>query len=223
MAELSIEVGQFLSAGQTLFEAHSTAVTEIEAQVALHDAKRLIDPAKVPSITEWTTNANAREDLWPSVTVRLESGTEASHWKGRVDRLREQLDAQTRSLGIVVAVDNPYEKIIPGQRPPLVRGMYCEVEFVGAARKGRIVVPRSAIHNGKVYILDSDNRLRSKNVVVEFYQANFACLKSGLDEGDTLVVSDPSPALDGMLVEPINDDQLLRSLVAESSGTGTEE
>ena len=227
LADVSIEIGQFLTSGQQLFEAHGTAVTEVEAQVAPHEAKRLIDPEKIASITEWITNANTNNDLWPSATIRLESGNESAEWEGRVDRLREQLDAQTRSLKIVVAVDKPYEKMIPGQRPPLVRGMYCQVEFKGTVRKSRIVVPRSALHNGstvqngKVYVLDADNRLRSREVVIEFTQGDFACLTSGLNEGDTLVVSDPSPALDGMLVEPVSDEQLLKTLVQEATGKGT--
>ena len=227
LADVSIEIGQFLTSGQQLFEAHGTAVTEVEAQVAPHEAKRLVDPENMALITEWITNPNTSSDFWPSATIRLESGNESAEWEGRVDRLREQLDSQTRSLRIVVAVDKPYEKIIPGQRPPLVRGMYCQVKFEGTVRKNRIVVPRSAVHNGsslsdgKVYVLDSDNRMRSKDVVIEFSQGDFVCLTSGLNEGDTLVVSDPSPALEGMLVEPVNDDQMLKALIQEATGKGT--
>ena len=47
LGDLSIEVGQFLATGEMLFEAHSTSTTEIDTQVAPHEARRLIDSDNV--------------------------------------------------------------------------------------------------------------------------------------------------------------------------------
>ena len=154
------------------------------------------------------------------VTIRFQSGDAIAEWEGRVDRLREELDTQTRTVGIVVAVDKPYEKMVPGVRPPLVRGMFCEVELRGSVHKGRVVIPRSTLHDGHVYVLDSDKRLHRRHVEIDFAQANFVALQSGLDIGDTLVVSDPTPAIEGMLVDPVHDTELLHALVQEASGVG---
>jgi hypothetical protein len=57
-------------------------------------------------------------------------------------------------------------------------------------------------------------------VDIDFSQANFVCLRSGLSRGDTLVVSDPTPAIDGMLVNPVDDVELLHKLIQEASGEG---
>jgi RND family efflux transporter MFP subunit len=224
LGELSIEVGQFLTAGETLFEALSTAVTEIDAQVAPHEARKLIDSATTPSLPE-VVNAEAIRERASQlgVTIRLRSGDVSAEWKGRFERLREELDTQTRMLGIVVAVDKPYEKVIPGRRPALLRGMFCEVELRGKVREGRIVIPRSSLHDGHVYVLNAEKRLHRRPVEIDFAQANFVCLRSGLNSGDTVVVSDPTPAIEGMLVDPVEDVELLQTLIREASGEGVSE
>lgn len=135
-------------------------------------------------------------------------------------RLREQFDPRTRTLGLVIAVDKPYEKAVPGKRPPLVQGMYCEVELRGSPRSGRVVVPRSSVHEGHVYLVAEDSRLERRAVAADFAQAGFVCLRSGLRGGETLVVSDPVPAIGGMLIEPVLDESTRSRLVAEAVGEG---
>ena len=156
-----------------------------------------------------------------TVTVRFRSGDFSAEWEGWVARLREQLDPRTRMIGLVVAVDNPYEKAIPGKRPPLVQGMYCEVELRGAVRPKRVILPRSALHDGHLYLVGSDRRLRRRKVEIEFLQSQFACLHSGVEGGETLVVSDFAPAIEGLLVEPVTDDAVLRRLIVEARGEGS--
>jgi RND family efflux transporter MFP subunit len=223
LGELSIEVGQFLTTGETLFEALGTAVIEIDAQIAPHEAQTLIDSdtASLPEVI--TTEAIRERASQLGVTIRRRSGDVSAEWEGRFERLRESLDTQTRMLGIVVAVDKPYEKVIPGRRPPLLRGTFCEVELRGVVREGRLVIPRSSLHDGHVYVLDGEERLRRRPVEIDFAQANFVCLRSGLHSGDTVVVSDPTPAIEGMLVDPVEDVELLETLFREASGEGASE
>lgn len=218
LGDLSIELGQFLAGGEMLFEAHSTAATEIETQVAPHDARRLIRSGDTVLLAEFNSPGQVREELQLDATVRLRSGNVTAQWEGRLERLREELDTQTRTLGIVVVVDEPYKKVIPGKRPALVRGMYCEVELRGKIRERSVVIPRASLHEGHVYVLDSDNRLRRRRVDVDFAQDNFVCLQSGIQSGERLVVSDPTPAIEGLLVEPIEDTDLLERLMEEASG-----
>ncbi len=218
LGDVKIEKGQFLSAGEALFEAHSTAVTEIEAQVPLDHARNLIRPGqKLPLTIDMEA---VRKMLDVKATVRLRSGDFAAEWEGRLARVREQVDPETRAVSFVVAVDKPYEKVIPGERPPLVKGTFCEVELRGKVQPAQIVIPRSALHDEFVYVVNSDNRLEKRKVEIAFAQSNFYCLESGLRSGETLIVSDPTPAIEGMLIEPVADDELLQSLVAEATGEG---
>ncbi len=218
LSELSLEVGQFLSAGEVLFEAHGIDVTEIEAQVPINQARNLINSNGQPLGHMDDAMKTMRQIFNVDVTVRLKSGDFQVSWPARFDRIREQLDLETRTIGIVVAVDKPYEGVIPGQRPPLAPGMFCEVEFRGQPRTGKIVIPRSAVRDGYVTLVNAENRLERRQVEIAFSQGDFTCVRSGLIPGETLVVSDPTPAVEGMLVVPTNDDETLQELIDVATG-----
>ncbi len=218
LGEVRIEPGQFVAAGQSLFEAHGTAVAELEAQVSLDRLRTLVRPELREAAIVAMDSERMRKVLDFDVTVRFRTGDFTAAWEGRVARLREQFDPRTRTVGLVVAVDRPYEQAIPGKRPPLVQGMYCEAELRGAVRSQQVVVPRAALDHGHVYVVDDGRRLRRRRVEVEFVQAGFACLRSGLAGGELLVVSDPAPAIEGMLVEPVVDEDVQARLVAEATG-----
>jgi multidrug efflux pump subunit AcrA (membrane-fusion protein) len=220
LGKVEIESGQYLAAGQTLFEAHGTALTEVEIQIPLDQLRTLICPdcEFQPPVN---MDAKTVQELFDfRVIVRYHSGDFKAEWEGRVVRMREQFDPRTRTVALVIAVDKPYEQAIPGKRPPLIQGMYCEAELRGKVRKAQIVIPRSSLHNGHVYVVGTDTRLGRRKVEVAFAQSSFLCLKNGLEEGETLVVSDPTPAIEGLLVEPVVDERLQRRLNFQATAEG---
>lgn len=217
LADVHIEKGQFLKAGETLFEADGTDVTEVDAQVSLDHARGLLPPELQRELGFIPTMAELRELFDIQATVRMHMGGFTAEWPARFVRIREQIDPATRTAGIVVAVDKPYEKAIPGQRPPLVKGTYCDVELRGKALPGRIILPRSAVHEDAVYVIDGTRRLGRREVTVAFSQSDFVCLSGGLDAGDAVVVSDPSPAIEGMLVDPVRDESLEARLIEQAA------
>ncbi|MEE4241640.1 MAG: hypothetical protein V2I36_09240, partial [Desulfopila sp.] len=152
------------------------------------------------------------------VFVTLESGDWSVRWQGNIERLRETMDSRTREMKVVVSVADPYKKAIPGIRPPLVAGMFCRIEFQAPLRPGTVVVPRSALHDGEVFVVDAQSRLAGQKVVVDYLQDEVAVIGSGLSGGETIVVSDPSPAIMGMKVETIDDDSLRQHLLSSSQG-----
>jgi membrane fusion protein, multidrug efflux system len=220
LGDVALQPDQFLAAGQTLFTAYGTAVAEVEARIPLDQLRTLIAPEHGVQATVVMDPQTIQRLFNFQVIVRYRSGDFLAEWEGRVVRLREQLDPRTRTIGLIVAVDKPYEQAVPGQRPPLVQGMYCQVELRGAARQPGIVIPRSALHDGHVYLVDDQRRLRRQPVTVAFAQSDFLCLQHGLEPGQTLVVSDPTPAIEGLLTEPVADDALAQRLAAQARGEG---
>lgn len=220
LSDVHIERRQFLATGETLFEAHGIGVVEIEAHLPVDKMRNLLDLQDRPKLIASLNMESIRKLFNVTARVRLRSGDFTAEWEARFVRIREVFDQQTRTLGVVVAVDRPYEKVIPGKRPPLVHGMFCEVEIIGEVRKNRKVIPRCAIHNGIVYIVDPDSRLRNRPIETTISQANFVSILKGLSVGETIVVSDPSPAIDGILVKAMPDQDILESLIAEATGKG---
>ncbi len=220
LSAVSLESGQFVAAGQALFDAYGAAVTEVEAQMPIDQVRRLLDSNGEPLDVSSESMQTVRNLFDVQALVRLRTGDFTVEWEGRFDRVREELDLQTRTLRMVVAVDRPYENVIPGERPPLSPGMFCEVELRGAPREGKVFVPRTSIRDDAVYLVNSENRLERRSVTVAFSQGGFSVIESGLVGGERLVVSDPTPAIEGMLVEPTIDAEIHAHLVEEAAGEG---
>lgn len=222
LAHIHIEQGQFVNAGQTLFEAHGTAAVEIEAKIRPEQMRTLLAADKRHAVTSGFGMAALRDVFDVDVIIRVRSGDWEASWPARFDRIRESVDPRTRAINVVAVVDDPYGKVVPGERPALVRGMYCEMELRAPPRPGTIVLPRSAVHDRRVYVVDSDGRLRERDVRIAFTQGELAVVASGLTAGETVVVSDPTPAIEGMRVDATPDPHLRSRLIDEARGHGGE-
>ncbi|MCF8053571.1 MAG: hypothetical protein K9L59_20235 [Desulfobacterales bacterium] len=225
LSGVGIEAGQFVRTGQSLFKGLGTGVTETEARFRAEELRSLLgvqNRGRLRPGIETDTFKRLFQNI--EVIVRLaESGSWTAQWQARVDRIREEVDAKTREIRLVAAVDRPYEKAVPGQRPPLITGMFCEVTLRAPVRPESVVLPRSAVHDQTVFIVDSNQRLREKQITVDFAQSNFVVIRSGLSGGESVVVSDPSPAIVGMKVLPQPDAALRHSLIAASQAKGTDQ
>jgi RND family efflux transporter MFP subunit len=220
LSDVALEVGQFLTAGQVLFEAYGAAVTEVEVQMPIDQVRRLLTPRDEVIDLGGDAMQTVRDIFDVQAIVRMRSGGFVVQWEGRFDRIREELDLQTRTLRIVIAVDNPYEGVVPGKRPPLSPGMFCEVELRGAARPDQIVLPRASVRDGMVFLVDGQKRLVQRAVTIAFSQGSLSVVSEGLKAGETLIVSDPTPAVEGMLVEPTWDEAIADELVRLAAGEG---
>ncbi len=222
LSEVDIEEGQYLTAGQQLFEAHGTGVVEIEAKFRPEQMQNLLPLEKRQQFQPGISMEKLQELFDLTVLIRVRSGDWQATWPARFDRIREIVDPRTRAINVVAAVDDPYDKIIPGVRPALVRGMYCEMELVAPARPNTVVVPRSAVRNDRVYVVDSEGRMKSRTVSVAFAQDDFMVIEEGVRGAETIVVSDPTPAIEGMKVSAVVDEELRERLVEQAEAEAGE-
>lgn len=220
ITDLNVDLAQYVNKGQTLFSADGIDVTEIEARFPIGKLRPLM-AGKDP--------ANGEEENIPAVEripgalkleaiVRLKTATHTIEWAARVDRVAGLVDPQTQTMGVVVVVDRPYEQARPGQRPALVRNTFVEVELRKKPAGKPLVIPTSAIHDGQVYLLNKEKRLEIRRIKPAFIQGSIAAITMGLEEGETLVVSDLTPAVKGMLLDPIEDKKMVKRLKLEATG-----
>jgi membrane fusion protein, multidrug efflux system len=216
---VNIERGQFLAAGKTLFEAHNVDLIEVEAQVAPRDIRHLLQQPAEKSLLTLDMDT-MREVFKLDVIVRFGSDDRTVEWPARFSRVREDLDRETRTVGIVSAIDEPYLRAIPGNHPPPLPGTFCEVEFRGRKKTRLVIVPRTAVHDSHVFVVGAGDRLERREVQTAFTQSGFVAIASGLAKDETIVISDPTPAIENMLVKSVTDDELRRQLIAAASGEG---
>jgi RND family efflux transporter MFP subunit len=214
VAEMNVERSEYVRQGDVLAVIDGIQTAEVDAQVPITRLRALIQRQESLPI-----------DLGPE-TVRKVLGLSAKvrlvdlqvEWDAQVTRVSDTIDPQTRTVGVIVEVDEPYRQAKPGIRPPLTKGMFVEVEFRGRPQTEALVLPRSALHESQVYLVNSDNRLEIRTVEVDLVQPHFLTVNSGLELGDRVVVSDLIPAIDGMLLEPLEDKESLARLLQQAQG-----
>ena len=142
-------------------------------------------------------------ELTATVTVR--SGDVAIEFEGRPVRALSTVDEQTRTLGIVVEVVAAGQ--LNEQRTVSLRsGAYCEVILSRETAAFAIVVPRTAVRDDSVYLVNDSDQLERRDVQIRASLGRDLVVE-GLVPGDRLVIQPPPNAAAGLLVRPPIDEQ----------------
>ncbi len=219
IGKVDIEKGAFVNVGDRLFEAFDIKAVEINAQLPALDMETLVShlEGEILSAGQPLSTQDMIKALQLEVRVRLVGGMPNTYWVAKALRISESVDPTRRTLGIVVAVDNPYEKVIPTKRPPLIKGMYTAVELIAPASTA-IVIPRKAIHQGRVYVADQNDKLVIKPVDIKIVQGNIAVVRSGLAPDERVILTDLIPVIEGMPLAPTHAAQAQAKLIKLASG-----
>jgi len=219
VAKLGIEADQYVGIGQSLFEGDDISRVEIEAQMSMSTLRRLFLGGPEFKLDLAQLNEQLPRLIGLKPQVRLDLGNHVAEWEAGFVRFSDHVDPETRTMGVVVAVDRPFEKVRPGLRPPLSKGMFVQVVLRGKSHAPRVVIPRSAVRGGAVNVADGENRLRRRPVRLLFDQGAMSVVAEGLEPGDRVVVSDLVPAVEGMLLQVQVDEALSREIAVLGSGT----
>jgi RND family efflux transporter MFP subunit len=119
-------------------------------------------------------------------------------FRGRIARFSGQVSLATRTMETEVDVPNPSLVIMPG--------MYAEVVLTVDRRNGALAVPLEAVANMEsspsVLIVDGKNVIEEKRVALGLENARRVEIRSGLKEGDLVLVGSRSQFRPGQKVAP---------------------
>jgi len=219
IGKVSVEKEQFVNVGTTLFEALDIDAVEINAQLPILHMRSLVNHLDSKAFTSPSTgiDRNLLSRLNLSARVKLVGDMPDASWDANVLRFSESIDPVRRTVGIVVGIDRPYEKIIPGRRPPLLKGMFMAVDLY-APQQQAIVIPRKSMHYGRVYVVGKDNRLLIKTIEILQQQDELVVVRSGIKEGEQIIINDLLPVIEGMPLTPIPAVDYEKSLAKRASG-----
>jgi RND family efflux transporter MFP subunit len=117
---------------------------------------------------------------------------------GKVARFSVDVREDTRTMHTEVDVPNPGRLLVPG--------LYAEATITLDRRPNALAVPLQAVdHSGDrstVFLVDSSNKIQSREITLGIQTSNDAEVLSGLQEGDLVVVSDRSGLKAGEEVKP---------------------
>ena len=219
LSAVNIELYQFAGAGTVLAEAVSIDKAEIPVPLTPKNFFILLPREHQGRIGRTPDMETIRKAVGITARVRLPmDDLDSFEWEGQFSRTGESMDLKTGAITAYIVVEKPYENAVPGKQPPLLTNMYVEVALSGKPLADRFVIPRSSVHNGKVYISNRENRLEIRPVDVEFFMLDLAVLSKGFEPGETLVLSDLVPAVAGMLLKPVADKEAKTTLLLQAHG-----
>ncbi|HUK17453.1 MAG TPA: efflux RND transporter periplasmic adaptor subunit [Bryobacteraceae bacterium] len=117
---------------------------------------------------------------------------------GKVTRFSVDVAEDTRTMHTEVDVENPNHALMPG--------LYAEATLTLERKDRVLVVPLQAITqaagSASVFMVDMNNRLQNRNIILGLETPNDAEVLSGLNQGDRVVISDRSGLKAGAEVRP---------------------
>lgn len=119
--------------------------------------------------------------------------------RGHITRLTESIQTSTRTMDTEVDVPNPDGRLVPG--------MYAEAHLRVAASSDALGVPLDAIEGlgtttPRAYVVGRDHVIRVVAVQTGVQTSAQVEIRSGVQEGDTLVVGRHAGLVDGERVDP---------------------
>jgi RND family efflux transporter MFP subunit len=134
-----------------------------------------------------------------SVDVRVPTMNRT--FPGRVARFDEKVSLATRTMDTEVDVPNPSLLLIPG--------MYAEVDLTLDRRNGVVAIPVTAVDvdgnkptSGSVMVVTPNDRVEVRNIQLGLETANRVEVRSGLNDGDLVVIGGRAGLQPGQEVKP---------------------
>ena len=184
--EKTVEVGQHVNVGQNVGRIYSAGDLDIEVRIPVKDFK-------------WFP-ADLNQGAAVEADIIFETDGARRTWNGRVSRIKAEMDDRTRTLPMVVEID---EASGPAENQGSLRlrpGMFVRVKIKGKTVDQAFVLPRYVVYPGDIVYTVEDNRLKIKPVNVLRAYKDSVIVSQGLAEGDQIVKTPLADATDGMLV-----------------------
>lgn len=192
--ERLVEVGQFVNVGTPVLRVYDSSIMEAPVRVPIEDFQ-WIDTAPLMAAMAAERPSDAAPAGAPRATLRYRAGDRVFAWDGVVARLDARIDRATRTAGMVVEIADAWR---PESGPPLVPGLFVEVEIEARTLADAVRIPRAVItQEGYVYLAAGD-RLERRAVHVARTLDGEALVDRGLVTGDRLVLTPLATPVEGM-------------------------
>ncbi len=91
-------------------------------------------------------------------------------------------------------------------------GSYGRVKMFDPNTKSAIIIPRESIQDNQVYLMNKEGKLNKTDVDAVFIGTSYALIRSGLKEGDLLVLRPPVPFVESLRYQPAENAAVMRDL-----------
>ncbi|BBM83296.1 efflux RND transporter periplasmic adaptor subunit [Candidatus Uabimicrobium amorphum] len=194
------EIGQFVSSGVELGQLAYDRIYEVVVKV---DPEEL---QKIPYVPQENLPENLRDIKeaigTPKAKVTWVAFGRSFKWDGTLVRI-EPIDEKTRTLPLVVQIENPWLGL-KNNNPPLLTGVYCQVSIEGVEIEKAMAVPEQAIREqDSIYLLRGD-KLHIEKVFTYYSGGQYMIFpkdrnkKNAVTFGDLVITSPIMYPIQGM-------------------------
>lgn len=194
-----VDFGQYVSPGNSLARIYAVDYAEIRLPLSEKQLAYIDLPELYRGETETSVDG-------APVTLTWRVGSVDYDWAGQIVRAEGALDTQSRQLFVVAQVENPYAKQADG-KPPFKVGSFVQATIQGNLLKEVFVIPREQYRkNEYLLIVDEEDRLRRREIVVEWGDDENLVVSAGVIDGERLCITPMNFPVDGMKVEVISEN-----------------
>lgn len=183
-----IDEGGYIQTGQAIATLYADDIVEVRLPIANQDLGYLNWPSQM--------RGSIDPDQAPEVTISSHYGGVNFSWRGLLVRVESEVDSRNQLFYAVAEIINPES----GDVPPLTVGLFVDAEIEGRIYENAISIPRRALVEDVVYIVDPENRLRKRVVETIRIENDVAIINSGLTTGERICITLPSLVVEGMQV-----------------------
>ena len=182
-----IEKSRHVTAGQYMGSVYKDGALDVEIHIPAKNFK-------------WFA-LDLKQDAMPDAEIIFRANNNSQHkWKGRVARIKAQMNEKTRTLPVVVEIDRDSVKDKIKSSFQLRPGMFVTIMIKGKKIKQVFVLPRHVVHSGDVVYIMTDNCLKIRPVNILRSARGLVYIDKGLSDGELVIKSPLSGAVDGMKV-----------------------
>ncbi len=199
--EKSVDLGQVVAARITpLARIYSVDVAEVRLPISAREA------AFVQLPEQYQDDIEAWER--PEVILEFDYAGRRISRLGFIDRVEGAIDVSTRRIVVVAQVLKPFARAGGSVEPPLKPGQFVRARILGHLIEDATIIPRGALHDESVYVIDDRDRLQIRPVGVVRKGIETVVIDRGLNGGDLLCLTPLEFAVQGMevIVEKTYDD-----------------
>lgn len=188
----NIDIGTNIVPGQPLGAMYTSSEIEVTLSVKDNDLQFLSIPMDGRKL-------NPSEQAKVSIKSFYKGRNQT--WEGKLERVDGVIDPITRMINLIAVFKNDF---IETDKPSLPIGLFVEAQIDGIILKNVFRVPVNAISkNNEVFIIDKNNQLQSRSILVLKKYNEFVIAKDNLKAGERLVITKLSTASNGITVNPI--------------------
>ncbi|MEZ6058975.1 MAG: efflux RND transporter periplasmic adaptor subunit [Planctomycetaceae bacterium] len=179
ISEVTVEQGQFVRAGEPLLRLTDPDRVEIPVSLGMEDFL-LIE--------------NDLQQGRRPVTSLAENETSPAEWSGQIVRISPVADASSRTVEVFVDVNNA------DQIRTLLPGTFVHARIDGPVWSDAIVIPREAIIEDHVFVVDSDGKAVKRRIRTGRRLQSMIVVEQGLQPGEKVILTNLDIVEDGKRV-----------------------